>query len=95
MKIITHSAVAMCLILGTGTASAADMTSKENAQESMSDDSKLNDAPPVNKMPGDSMDKSSMSGSSMSHDSESKESMSNDSKPKEGASDDSKSDMKN
>ncbi|ETF03624.1 hypothetical protein W822_05675 [Advenella kashmirensis W13003] len=95
MKILTHSAVAMCLIFGAGSALAADVTNKENTQESMSDDSKLDEAPPVNKMPGNSMDKSSTSGSSMSHESEPKESMSNDSKPKEGVSNDSKGDMKN
>jgi|GEM_PF-698403 len=84
MKIITHSAVAICLILGTGVTLAADITSKENTQESMSDDSKLNDAKPINGASSENMDKSSMS-----HEGMSKESMSNDSKPKEGVSKDS------
>jgi hypothetical protein len=85
MKILTHSAVAMCLILSTGaTFAASDIMSKENTQESMSDSSKLDDAKPINGAAGGNMNKGSMS-----HEGMPKESMSNDSKPKEGVSKDS------
>ncbi len=81
MKIITHSAVALCLILGTGVAVASDITSKENTQESMSDNSKLSEAKPINGAASENMNQESMT-----HEAMSKESMSNDSEPKEGIS---------
>lgn len=97
MKILTYSIAAMCILAATGTTYASDVTSKENTQESMSDDNKLSQTAPIRNMPEKNMDSKSMPGHSMPDHNASKESMSNDSAPKEGWTNDNtdKGQMKN